>query len=174
MSTVEESWFMVLLIDKSDHKMIWLPDGDQVPDREKHVIQNPKLMLTLVWNLHGFQVVDVMPCRAMPSQKERRSRPPKISEIFSLRSLLGVERNERRLFMHAGIAKSHAAHMTRPFYDDNFLRIALHPRHPPYSQNLDPSDFVLFGHLKTAFKDSSSDLHINFFGSPRNSGRNKC
>jgi hypothetical protein len=44
---------------------------DEVPNREKHKIQSPKLMLTFVWNPHGFQVVDVMlyhtiPYHAMP------------------------------------------------------------------------------------------------------------
>jgi hypothetical protein len=79
---------MVLLLDRSDHSMIWLPDGDEVPDREKHMIQSPKLMLTFVWNPHGLQVVDIMPW-----QQERCSRPPTISDIFSPKSLLRVERD---------------------------------------------------------------------------------
>jgi hypothetical protein len=41
--------------------MIWLSDGDEIPDRQKHMIQSPKLMLTFVWNPHGFQVVDTIP-----------------------------------------------------------------------------------------------------------------
>jgi hypothetical protein len=82
---------MVLLVDKSDHEMIWLPDGDEDRDREKHMIQSPKLMQSFIWNLHGFQVVDTKP--AMPFRKERCSRPPTMSEIFSPRSLLGVERD---------------------------------------------------------------------------------
>jgi hypothetical protein len=55
---LDESRVMVLLVDKSDHEMGWLPDGDEVPDRENHTIQSPKLMLTFVWNPDGFQVVD--------------------------------------------------------------------------------------------------------------------
>jgi hypothetical protein len=81
---------MVLFVDRSDYEMIWLPDGDEIPDREKHMIQSPKLMLTVVWNPHGFQVVDAVSC-----QKERFSRPSNISEIFSPRLLLGMERRER-------------------------------------------------------------------------------
>jgi hypothetical protein len=46
--------------------MIRLPDGDEVPDRERHMIQSLKVMLTFVWNSHGFQVVDAMSCHAMP------------------------------------------------------------------------------------------------------------
>jgi hypothetical protein len=41
--------------------MIWLPDGDEVPDPEKHILPRPKLMLTFVWNPHGFQILDAMP-----------------------------------------------------------------------------------------------------------------
>jgi hypothetical protein len=46
--------------------MIWLSDADEVLDREKHMIQSPKFMLTFVWNRHEFQAVDAMPCHAMP------------------------------------------------------------------------------------------------------------
>jgi hypothetical protein len=56
---------MVLVVDRSDHEMIWLPDGDEICDWERPMIQNPKLMLTSVWNPHGFQVVDAMSCHAM-------------------------------------------------------------------------------------------------------------
>jgi hypothetical protein len=44
--------------------MIWLPDGDEIPDREKHMIDYPILMPALGWNPHGFQVVDAMRCHA--------------------------------------------------------------------------------------------------------------
>jgi predicted RNA-binding protein YlxR (DUF448 family) len=50
--------------------MIWMPDEDEVPDREKHMIQSQKLMLTFVWNPHGFHVVD-----AMASQQGRGTWP---------------------------------------------------------------------------------------------------
>jgi hypothetical protein len=57
---------MVRLVNKSDYQMIWLPDGDEVSDRERHRIQSPKLMLPFVWNSHGFQVADAIPCHVMP------------------------------------------------------------------------------------------------------------
>jgi hypothetical protein len=58
---LEESRVFVLLVGRSDHEMIWLRDGDEVFYREKHKIQSSKLVLTFVWNLHEFQVIDVMP-----------------------------------------------------------------------------------------------------------------
>jgi hypothetical protein len=57
---------------RSDHEMIWLPDGDEVSDREKHMIQSSKFKQTFVWNPHGFQVVDAMPCHA--KRRDVRSR----------------------------------------------------------------------------------------------------
>jgi hypothetical protein len=71
------SWFIIMLLDRSDHQIIWLPDGNEISDREKHLIQSPKLILAFVWNSHGFQLVDAIPC-----QKERYSRPSTISERF--------------------------------------------------------------------------------------------
>jgi hypothetical protein len=63
-----ESWLSL----SADHEMTWLPDGDEVPDREKHMIQSPKLMLTFVWNLHEFQVVDATACHAKRGEIHRR------------------------------------------------------------------------------------------------------
>jgi hypothetical protein len=81
---------MVLLVDRSDHEMIWLPNGEEILNQEKHRIQSPKLMPTFVWNLHGLQIVDAMRC-----QKERCSWLLTISEIFSPRSFRGVESGEK-------------------------------------------------------------------------------
>jgi hypothetical protein len=47
------------------HNIIWLSNGDEIPDWKKHMIQSPKLMLMFVWNRHGFEVVDAMSYHAM-------------------------------------------------------------------------------------------------------------
>jgi hypothetical protein len=106
---------MALLVDKSDHGMIWLPDGDGVPDRKKHMIQSPKLTLRFFWNSHGFQLVDAMAK----------------GEIFTAaidirNSLIEIiaqceERSERRLVVHANDARPHTVKVTTAFCDDNFL-----------------------------------------------------
>jgi hypothetical protein len=105
---------MILRVDRSDHEIIWLPDGDEVPDREKHMIHNPKLMLTFVWNPYGFQVVD-----AMPYRKETSSRPLTISEIFSPKSSLGVEWRERQEEVHVACGQCKATYSTS---DKSILR----------------------------------------------------
>jgi hypothetical protein len=47
--TLDESWFSL----DTDHERIWLVPGKTPPDRENHMIQWPKFMLTIVWGLLG-------------------------------------------------------------------------------------------------------------------------
>jgi hypothetical protein len=105
--------------------MIWLQDGDEIPDWEKHMIQSQKLMLTFFWNSYGFQVVDAMPKGEM------------FTAAYYIRNILTAivacrgERGERRLVVHAENARPHTAKVTRAFYDGNFMRIASHPCYSP-------------------------------------------
>jgi hypothetical protein len=75
--------------------MIWLLDGDEVLDREKRMIQSPKLMLTFVWNPHGFQVVDIMPCHANPKGEIFMAAYDIRNILTEIVFLLGVEWSER-------------------------------------------------------------------------------
>jgi hypothetical protein len=68
--------------------MIWLPDGDEILDREKQRLQSPKLMLTFVSNPKDSKLL--MPCHVMP--KGSIFTAAYYIEIFSRRSLLGVQR----------------------------------------------------------------------------------
>jgi hypothetical protein len=138
---------------------------DQVPDREKHMIQSPKLMRTFVWNLHGFQVVDAMPCHAMPKGEMFTA---DYDTTFALLPTEIVarhgERGERKLVMYADDARPHPTKVTRACCDDNFLRIASHPRHSPYSPDFASSDVFLLGHLKNRLQSKHSNwgLQMNF------------
>jgi hypothetical protein len=51
--TLDESWFYF----STDNERIWLTAEQLVPDRERHMAQSPKLMLTVAWNHSGFYVV---------------------------------------------------------------------------------------------------------------------
>jgi len=57
MIALDESWFYL----STDYESIWLPSGDTAPERERKMINSPKMMLTIVWNPHGFHVIDVLP-----------------------------------------------------------------------------------------------------------------
>jgi hypothetical protein len=55
--TVDESWIHLF----SEHDLLWTTPGEIVVDRERHTVQSPKLMLTVVWNPIGFHVLKALP-----------------------------------------------------------------------------------------------------------------
>jgi hypothetical protein len=60
-------WHNILTLDESwsylfpDHERIWRTPEQPVPDRERHMTQSEKLMLTVAWNPLGFYVVTALP-----------------------------------------------------------------------------------------------------------------
>jgi hypothetical protein len=72
--------------------MIWLQDGDEVPDREKHMIQTPKLMFTFGWNPDGFHVVDAMPSHAKRRDVQSRLVCPNYRDRDRFVARRGAER----------------------------------------------------------------------------------
>jgi hypothetical protein len=57
--TLDESWIYL----PSEHDLMWTAPGEIVVDRERHTIQSPKFMLTVVWNPIGFHVLNALPKR---------------------------------------------------------------------------------------------------------------
>jgi hypothetical protein len=56
-ATLDESWFCLSI----DHESISLSSGDTAPERESKMINSPKMMFAIVWNHHGFHLIDVLP-----------------------------------------------------------------------------------------------------------------
>jgi hypothetical protein len=50
--TLDESWIYVF----SEYDLMWTVPGEIIVDRERHTVQSPKFMLTVVWNPIGFHV----------------------------------------------------------------------------------------------------------------------
>jgi hypothetical protein len=58
--TFDESWIYL----SSEHDLMWITPGEIIVDRERHTVQSPKFMLTIVWNPIGFHV----PCSESPPE----------------------------------------------------------------------------------------------------------
>jgi hypothetical protein len=54
--TLDESWIYLF----SEHDLIWTAPGEIVVDRERHTVQSPKFVLTVVWNPIGFHVLKAL------------------------------------------------------------------------------------------------------------------
>jgi hypothetical protein len=55
--TLDESWIYLF----SEHDLMWTAPGEIVVDRERHTVQSPKFLLTVVWNPIRFHVLKVLP-----------------------------------------------------------------------------------------------------------------
>jgi histone-lysine N-methyltransferase SETMAR len=53
--------------------------------------------------------------------------------------------NERKLLVHADNARPHTTKLSTQYFNENRMKSA---PHPPYSPDLAPSDFYLFGYVK--------------------------
>jgi transposase len=97
------------------------------------------MMVTIAWNLLGFHFLDAVP--KDNTFHAEYDRVHILTELLPLRPQV----NRRRLVIHADNARPHAARKWWAFCEENQLRLSVHP---PYSPNLAPFNFFLFGHIK--------------------------
>jgi histone-lysine N-methyltransferase SETMAR len=137
--TLDESWFYLW----TRHETVWVQAGQQSPERVKHMIGDRKMMVTIIWNPQGFHLVDALP------KGQKFNTHYYIDRI--LQPLLESRSTGRGpgLIIHADNVRPHTAQKTLKFCRENRLEMA---PHPPYSPDLAPSDFILFGHVKHVFE----------------------
>jgi histone-lysine N-methyltransferase SETMAR len=98
-------------------------------------------MLTIIWNPHGFHLINVLrkDCKFNASYC--------IAEILkplSQWSPIEAAGNERKLLVHAGNARPDTAKLSTQYFKENRMKSA---PHPPYRPDLAPSDFDFFGYV---------------------------
>jgi hypothetical protein len=100
-------------------------------------------MLTVIWGIDGFHVVDLM------TEQHDYNTQHFLSHI--LESLLfavfpdGRKPHSRRVSLHLDNCRVHRSKASENFFAENSIIRVLHS---PYSPHLVPSDFWLFGHMK--------------------------
>jgi hypothetical protein len=114
---------------------MWTAPGEIVVDRERHTVQSPKYMLTVVWNPSGFHVLKTIPKgRKFNAQYDTNDILVAISDWRQQTE--GTRHN--KLWVHSDNARPHTAKMSRDYIGLNRMKQA---PHPPYSPDLAPSDF---------------------------------
>jgi transposase len=96
-------------------------------------------MLTVVWNPHGFHLASLL------AKGQKWTNQYYINHILPEICALRDARDRRKLMVHADNARPHVAKRIKQYLEDNNLKSA---PHAPYSPDLAPSDFFLFGHMK--------------------------
>jgi histone-lysine N-methyltransferase SETMAR len=146
--TGDESWFYL----ETGHSSQWSVCRDDVATKTKPTISAPKFVLTVMWGVKGFYVVDLM-----TSQDQFNSQylvehvmVPLVQEIFPH----GRNRRGLRLHLHLDNCRVHFSKVAEQFLEANDIVRILHP---PYSQDLAPSDFWLFVRIKIALAGAKFD-----------------
>jgi histone-lysine N-methyltransferase SETMAR len=119
----------------SEHDLMWAAAGEIVVDRERHTVQSPKFMLTVVWNPIGFHVLKALPKRRKFNAQYHTN--DILIVISDWRQQTGGTR-PNKLWVHSDKAQPHIAKMSRHYIGLNQMKQA---PHPPYSPDLAPSDF---------------------------------
>jgi hypothetical protein len=100
-------------------------------------------MITIAWNPLEFPLILALP-RGRTFHAEYYH-----DNILAALTQLQPEDDGRKLVVHLDNARDHIAQKCRTFSKGNGLRLA---PHPPYSPDLAPSDFFLFGYVKERLK----------------------
>jgi transposase len=127
-----------------DNKLVAvLRPGKTLLERARHTIQDRKIMVTIAWNPLGFLLIVALPLGRTFNAEYYRD------DILATLTQFQPEDDGRKLVVHADNASAHTAQKCRTFCKENGLRLA---PHPPYSPDLAPSDFFLFGYVKERLK----------------------
>lgn len=142
--TGDESWFY---LDYSP-RTLWTISNDNIPTRVEKCIGAKKYMLTIMWSKSRFYVVELLE----PDQKFNSEYF--IGKILKL-LLLEFDKNhhnrKKPILLHVDNARPHNSKSANDFLNqNNIIRLP----HPPYSPDLAPSDFFLFGYIKNKLEGS--------------------
>jgi len=137
--TADESWFLY----DNPHTRMWAAEKEDVPHRESPKIGSSKAMITVFWGLRGLLYIEALPkgvsydssyiCDTLLPNLEK--------EVRKTRPVLGLS----GMRLNWDNARPHASISTTQKLRDLKVHIL---GHPPYSPDLAPSDFFLFGFLK--------------------------
>ena len=136
--TIDESWFYFDYTPEAK----WARRAQDVEPRPKRGIGAKKVMVTVMWSVRGFHLIEVLPDDQTFTSEYACNLLDRLDyNIRELRPKMGL----RGMTIHWDNARPHAAATTKEKLRS--LGVSLLP-HPPYSPDLAPSDFFLFGVVK--------------------------
>jgi hypothetical protein len=148
--TGDESWFFYY----TERDSVWLPPDIEVHEVARRLINTPKVMVTVFWNPTGIHILHCLPeDRLFNTAYFIDHVLSKIKKLLDVRAAAS-EKEKFILHMNDSLVHRSKAGMERV----EAISLEFAP-HPPYSTNLAPSDFFLFGYTKQRIASDE-------FGSP--------
>ncbi|KAA6403303.1 MAG: putative Mariner Mos1 transposase [Streblomastix strix] len=126
----------------------WIDINESKPTASRKAIGAQKMMLTVFFGADRIWLIHAMP------QKRSVTFITFINDIFTplLQSIRSSNPELKSIYVHFDNASSHNSHATTQFLEENKI---IRTAHPPYSPDLSPCDYFLFGYLKRNFQDNT-------------------
>jgi histone-lysine N-methyltransferase SETMAR len=138
--TGDESWFF----DYNPKGKFWLPPDVDAPQMARQVINinTSKVMVTLFWNPWRVHVSNAFLSESFNEDHFVRHI---LHPIHSLQIVAVAHKQKKTFIRHMDNSPLHRPKVAKARLSSLPIHLA---RHPPYSPDLPPSDFFLFGYLK--------------------------
>lgn len=137
--TGDESWFYL----QYSFNRMWCLSKEEVLEKASQKIQTKKFMITVIWNIDQFYIIDLM--NHNESFNSEYFIENVIKQLSNSLYPQGKKPQETSYVLHIDNARPHNSHKTTEFLVKCGFKRA---PHPPYSPDISPSDFYLFGYLK--------------------------
>lgn len=137
--TGDESWFYYTFEPTSK----WVRDGMPVGTRVRRTLGTPKIMVVIFWTIHGIRAIDFID-QGMSFNSEYFINNV-LMPISQSESFIAAKKQKQKYIIHMDNSPIHKSAACQSFLSEKGFSV---PPHPPYSPDLAPSDFFLFGALK--------------------------
>lgn len=147
-STGDESFFFW----DTHKKRIWLPTDEKPPKVPNERFFATKTMITIFWSPCGIQVLKALE----PGQSFNSTyfMDEILDELLNYKYAANSKMHKKKFYIHIDNARPHKSSSVMKFCEENNLCIL---PHPPYSPDLAPSDFFLFGYMKEKLEGAKFD-----------------
>ena len=141
--TGDQKWFFLYYSNNG----AWLDFDEKPPQMIDDHISHEKVIVTIVWGVYGFFIVDFLP--KDESYNSEYFIANILEPLSNQRQDIWKYSKRRKMWLHLDNAKVHNSKLTSEKYDILGFKRALHPAYLP---DIVPSDFYLFGFLEEKLK----------------------
>ena len=137
--TGDQSWFIYNYAPEG----AWVLEDEENPIFERSQILIEKMMITVIWGVYGTYIIDDLP------EEEHFNSSYFVEHILipldKQKDKIWPLRHSHKIWLHLDNCRVHNSK-----YTEKEMQLSVFERapHPPYSPDLAPSDFFLFGYVK--------------------------
>lgn len=141
--TGDQKWFTLYYANDG----AWIESDQNPPQMIDDQISIKKVMVTIIWGVYGFYIVDFLPPNT--SYDSTYFVNNILIPLSEKREQIWSGSKKKKMWIHLDNSRIHNSKLTSSNYDSlGFKR----PPHPAYSPDVAPSDFYLFGFLEEKLK----------------------